>query len=207
VSSATYSNGSVTISTVTYTGGDGAIYWGLSTSSASTPSVEQLFNCQDGSGAALLDCDQQILVNGQVYLSSNIDWLRSPDECSWLFHIQGLLCAKKRLSVQTDQHITHHHVNLHLIISNYVGLPSNCHDSTAIGCTAHVMIHSFTNHIIQYSHLWMASMSECSQSIVNKKCPSELLLFGILLIELVHKANPSALTRLVQAFAHFSFCL
>jgi hypothetical protein len=164
VSSATYSNGSVTISTVTYTGGDGAIYWGLSTSSASTPSVEQLFNCQDGSGAALLDCDQQILVNGQVYLSSNIDWLRSPDECSWLFHIQGLLCAKKRLSVQTDQHITHHHVNLHLIISNYVGLPSNCHDSTAIGCTAHVMIHSTK---LNYStqSLTIGRMSEiCSQS-------------------------------------------
>jgi hypothetical protein len=164
VSSATYSNGSVTISTVTYTGGDGAIYWGLSTSSASTPSVEQLFNCQDGSGAALLDCDQQILVNGQVYLSSNIDWLRSPDECSWLFHIQGLLCAKKRLSVQTDQHITRHHVNLHLIISNYVGLPSNCHDSTAIGCTAHVMIHSTK---LNYStqSLTIGRMSEiCSQS-------------------------------------------
>jgi hypothetical protein len=65
-STPSYSSGNVTISSVTYSGGNGAIYWGLSTSSASTPSVEQLFNCQDGSGAALLDCNRQILLNNQT---------------------------------------------------------------------------------------------------------------------------------------------
>lgn len=66
VSTPTYSSGSVTISSVTYSGGYGAIYWGLSSSSAITPSVEQLFNCQDGSGATLLDCNRQILLDGQT---------------------------------------------------------------------------------------------------------------------------------------------
>jgi len=61
-----HSSGTVTISSVTYSGGNGAIYWGLSTSSASTPSVEQLFNCQDGSGAALLDCNRQVILDNET---------------------------------------------------------------------------------------------------------------------------------------------
>jgi len=65
-STPSYSSGNVTISSVTYSGGNGAIYWGLSTSSATTPSVEQLFNCQDGSGGKLLDCNRQILLNDQT---------------------------------------------------------------------------------------------------------------------------------------------
>jgi len=60
------SSNTVTLQNVKLSGGNGAIYWGLSTSSASTPSVEQLFNCQDGSNATLLDCKRQVFASDQT---------------------------------------------------------------------------------------------------------------------------------------------
>jgi hypothetical protein len=139
VSTPVYSSGSVTVPNTTFTGGNGAIYWGLSTSSASTPSVEQLFNCQDGSGGKLLDCRRQEFANNQVHLTYNIDWLRSAVERSWLFHIPCVLCANQRLPIQTGQHIIHCHNSDH-VSHNHVGLPSNRYDSTVDSCTAYVII-------------------------------------------------------------------
>jgi hypothetical protein len=45
VNTPTLSSGSVTLLNAKLSGGNGDIYWGLSTFSASTPSVEQLLNC------------------------------------------------------------------------------------------------------------------------------------------------------------------
>jgi len=66
VNTPTFSSGFVTLLNAKLSGGNGAVYWGLSTSSASTPSVEQLFNCQDGSNNTLLDCRRQIFANNQT---------------------------------------------------------------------------------------------------------------------------------------------
>jgi len=66
VNTPTFSSGFVTLLNAKLSGGNGAVYWGLSTSSASTPSVEQLFNCQDGSNATLLDCRRQVFANNQT---------------------------------------------------------------------------------------------------------------------------------------------
>jgi hypothetical protein len=87
VNTPTFSSGSVNLLNAKLSGGNGAIYWGLSTSSASTPSVEQLFNCQDGSGANLLDCRRQVFANGQVNSNFNTDGLINSDECRWFFGI------------------------------------------------------------------------------------------------------------------------
>jgi hypothetical protein len=150
VNSPKYSSISMTISNSQLTGGNGAIYWGLSSSSTSTPSVEQLFNCQDGSGGNLLDCRREVFADNQVHLISNIDWLRSPVQCNWLHDIQCLLCANQRLPIPADQHIHYHNANRDRV--SHVELPNDRHDRINAGCAVDVMIYS-TDKITSYNSL------------------------------------------------------
>jgi hypothetical protein len=87
INTPTFSSGFVNLLNAKLNGGNGAIYWGLSSSSASTPSVEQLFNCQDGSGANLLDCRRQVFASDQVNSIFNTDGLINSDERRWFFDI------------------------------------------------------------------------------------------------------------------------